>query len=156
MPIVSLSLGPIVCFVTGSTGPSDTVYVDVIEFNGLNSGIRTFNDGSFGIWYWVDGRIAGGRLSNMMLSVSIVGGNPLLWSVYFILFGRFRRTYDNASIAFWLASCVDNVSESSPVVNGRICSCLWCCDRGSCSINGVHNEMFVGYYSYIVQMERVM
>lgn len=112
------------------------MYVDVIEFNGLNSGIRTVIAGSFGILYCVGGKTTGGRLSNMMLSVSIVGGNPLLWSVYFILFGRFRSTYDKASIAFWLASCVDNVcSESSPIVNGKVCSCLSCCDRGSCSIN---------------------
>lgn len=88
-------------------------------------------DGSCGILNWLAGRLS----SIMSLSNVVVvdcnnddgsDGNPLLWSTYFILFGRLRNTYDNASIAFWLASCDDKVcSVSSPGVSG-VRSCLSC------------------------------
>lgn len=70
MPMVSsASFGPIMaCLVTDSIGPSDNEYVDVIEFNGLNSGIRTVTNGSCGILYWL-----AGRLSSIMSLSNVVG-----------------------------------------------------------------------------------
>lgn len=99
MPIVSsASFGPTnACFVTDSKGPSDSVCVDVIEFNGLNSGIRMVADGSCGILYWLAGRLS--IIMSLSKVVVVVccgdgggGGKPLLWPVYFILFGRLRNT----------------------------------------------------------------